>query len=112
MQQRLQPDPVLGEEALVQVKLRGDLRDLSRGGLGASREGDGRVARDDEDERVDAEGDEEQQENSDEQPTTNERREGSATGRHRRRLAQRDPVRRYIVQSPVVLAWPTTGATS
>ena len=61
---------------------------------------------------IDAEGDEEQQQNGDEQPTRDERQEGAATGRHCRRLAQPDPVRRHIVQSPVVLVWPTTGATS
>ena len=62
----------------------GDLGDLRRGGLGASGEGDGRVARDDQDEREDAERDEEQQQNGDEQPTGNERQEGATARRHRR----------------------------
>ena len=45
LQRRLQPVPVLGEEALVQVQLRGDLGDLGWGRLGAAGQGDGRVAR-------------------------------------------------------------------
>jgi len=89
---------VLREETLVQVQLCRDFGDLRRCGVGAPGQGHGRVARNDQDERIDAEGDEEQEQHGDEQPTCDKRRREPHWTPFRGR-GQSDPVRRRTVGS-------------
>ena len=79
----VEPAQVLPVEGLVEVELAGDLGDLGRRGVDAPGERQGRVARQDQHEAEDGEGDEEQERDGDEQPADDER-EQRTTRSHRR----------------------------